>query len=70
MPIPDGVYDIAFGPVAILLAVIHDVLALGLVSKRVRLFKQQIEGLFAAFLTAHGATMRDLEQAELAKLAK
>ena len=36
MPIPDGVYDIAFGPVAILLAVIHDVLALGLVSKRVR----------------------------------
>ena len=27
------------------------------------LFKQQIEGLFAAFLAAHGATMRDLEQA-------
>lgn len=35
MPIPDGVYD-SFGPVAVLLAVIHDVLSLALVSKRVR----------------------------------
>ena len=35
MPIPDVVYE-SFGPVAVLLAVIRDVLSLALVSKRVR----------------------------------